>query len=547
MPEEADFVVVGGGSAGCVLANRLSADGRHRVVLLEAGPRDTSPWIHLPIGYGKTMWDKRVNWAFYTEPEPNMAGRRIYWPRGKVLGGSSSINGLIAIRGQAEDYDHWARLGNPGWSWSDVLPYFRKLESNIDLAEDQLHGAHGPVAISSIPGRHELIEAAIAAAGRLGIERTDDFNGRSQEGVGYYQLTTRNGLRMSAARAYLRPARKRSNLSIVTQAHATRVLWKARRAAGVRYRHRGLELELAARAGVVLAAGALQSPQLLMLSGIGPAGHLARHGIDVVADRPAVGANLQDHLQVRLIYRCSKPITTNDDLNSLLGRIGIGAQWLLMRGGPLAVGINQGGLFMRVLPESRTPDIQFHIAALSADMAGAKPHPFSGFTLSVCQLRPTSRGSVELASADPFAAPLIYANYLATDLDRRCVTAAIAFARKLAGTEPLKSYVAAELLPGPSAQSETELLELARNTGATIFHPSGTCAMGPGNDAVVDPRLRVRGVDRLWVVDCSIMPVLVSGNTNLPAIMIAEKASDMILEDLASHGRSAQSEPSMVA
>lgn len=539
--QEADFVVVGGGSAGCVLANRLSADGRHRVVLLEAGPRDTNPWIHLPIGYGKTMWNRKVNWAFYTEPDPNMAGRRIYWPRGKVLGGSSSINGLIAIRGQAEDYDQWEKAGCAGWAWNSVLPYFRKLENNPDHANDQSHGAHGPVAVSSIAAKHELIEAVIEAAERVGVPHTRDFNGTSQEGVGYYQLTTRNGLRLSAAKAYLKPARKRANLQILTGAHATRVIFDGKRAVGIRYRRGGRGREIRARQGVIVSAGALQSPQLLMLSGIGPAQHLKQFGIPVLVDRAAVGGNLQDHLQVRLIYRCTKAITTNDQLNSLLGRVGIALQWLFSRRGPLAVGINQGGLFTRVLPESTTPDIQFHIATLSADMAGAKPHPFSGFTLSVCQLRPSSRGSVKLASANPIDAPRIFSNYLDTELDRRCVTAAIAFARKLAATKPLADYVAEEILPGGAAITDADLLDFARNNGATIFHPSGTCRMGSDADAVVDPRLRVRGADRLWVVDCSVMPTLVSGNTNLPAIMIAEKASDMIKEDVGSTARTMQS------
>jgi choline dehydrogenase len=529
---ETDIVVVGSGSSGCVLANRLSEGGALSVTLLEAGPRDRNPWIHLPIGYGKTMWDKRVNWAFYTEPDPNMASRRIYWPRGKVLGGSSSINGLIAIRGQTEDYDHWEQLGNPGWSWSKVLPYFRKLESNRDQAEDQLHGAHGPITVSSIGRPHELMEAVIQAAERLGVPRSHDFNGRTQEGVGYYQLTTNNGLRMSAAKAYLKPARRRPNLSIVTDAHATRILWNWRRAAGVSYSKNGIEHAVTARAGVILSAGALQSPQLLMLSGVGPAEHLAEYGIDTLVDRPGVGGNLQDHLQIRLIYKCTKPITTNDELNSLFGRMRLGAEWFFKRSGPLAVGINQGGLFTRVLPESTTPDIQFHIATLSADMAGAKPHPFSGFTLSVCQLRPQSRGAVKLASANPLAAPLMFSNYLSTETDRRCVTRAMAFARKLARTNPLSRYVAEEVMPGSDARTDADLLQFAREHGATIFHPSGTCRMGSDADAVVDPRLRVRGVDRLWVVDCSVMPTLVSGNTNLPAIMIAEKASDLIKEDL---------------
>lgn len=527
-----DFVVVGAGSSGCAVAARLSESGRHSVLLLEAGPKDRSPWIHLPIGYGKTMWDKSVNWCFSTEPDLNMLGRKIYWPRGKTLGGSSSINGLIAIRGQREDYDHWAALGNDGWSFSDVLPYFIKLENNDLDINEQLHGRMGPVRVSSIIAEHELIEKVIGAAEALGVPRNHDFNGADQEGVGYYQLTTERGLRMSAAKAYLKPARGRTNLEVATGAQATAVLFEGKRASGVRYVVDGQQVEVDARRGVILSAGALQSPQLLMLSGIGSAQELAAHGIPIRVDRPAVGKNLQDHLQVRLIYRVKRPITTNDELNSLTGRIRIAMRWALSRTGPLAVGINQGGLFTAVLPGSKTPDIQFHIATLSADMAGAKPHPFSGCTLSVCQLRPESRGEVKLASADPLAAPLMYANYLSTETDRRCVTAAVAFARKLARTEPFAGELAEEILPGAPAQSDADLLHFAREYGATIFHPSGTCRMGGDTDSVVDPRLRVRGVNDLWVVDCSIMPTLVSGNTNLPAIMIAEKAADLIKEDV---------------
>lgn len=527
----ADFIVVGAGSSGCAVAARLSENGRFRVVLLEAGPRDWNPWIHLPIGYGKTMWDKKVNWAFSTEPEPNMHGREIYWPRGKALGGSSSINGLIAIRGQPEDYDNWEKLGAHGWSWGNVLPYFRRIESNPDFADDQLHGAHGPVSVSSIGATHELIEAAIAAAEKLGVPRNADFNGARQEGVGYYQLTTHKGLRTSAAKAYLKPARGRANLEIVTDAQATALMIENGRAVGVRYRRKGADMDMRAARGVVLSAGALQSPQLLMLSGIGPAAHLREKGVNVVADRAEVGRNLQDHLQFRLIYRATKPITTNDELRSLAGRIRIGAQWLFTRSGPLAIGINQGGLFTRVMPGAQTPDIQFHIATLSADMAGAKPHPFSGFTLSVCQLRPESRGHIELGSGDALAAPKIFANYLDAEVDRACAVRAISFARKLAETEPLKSLVAEEIKPGATTRSDAQILDFARENGATIFHPSGTCRMGDDEASVVDPRLKVRGVDALWVADCSVMPRLVSGNTNLPAIMIGERAAEMILAD----------------
>jgi choline dehydrogenase len=531
---EFDFVVVGGGSSGSVLANRLTENGRYCVALVEAGPADRNFWIHLPIGYAKTMWDPRVNWCFYTEPDPNMDGRRLYWPRGRVLGGSSSINGLIAIRGQPEDYDAWRASGNPGWGWDDVLPYFIKLENNHGLSgEDQLHGHDGPLNISSIATRHELIEALIASAEALDVPRTDDFNGLDQEGAGYYQLTTHKGWRVSAATAYLKPAKRRSNLAIITGAHVTRLRFDGRRVTGVEYKSGDGVHMIRARRGVIVSAGAVQSPQLLMLSGIGPAEHLRQHGIEVLADHQGVGRNLQDHLQIRLIYRCTRPITTNDALRSLRGRLCMGVEWLLFRRGPLAIGINQGGLFTKVLPRSRTPDIQFHIATLSADMAGGKVHDFSGFTLSVCQLRPESSGSITLGSCDPLAPPMIHANYLAAEADRRCAVAGVRFARRLAETQPLKDYVAGEELPGPGVVSDTDVLSFVRSHGATIFHPSGTCKMGPSEDktAVVDQRLRVRGIDGLWVADCSIMPKLISGNTNIPAIMIGEKASDMIRED----------------
>ena len=528
---EFDFVVVGAGSAGCVLANRLSADGRHSVAVLEAGPRDSSFWIYLPIGYGRTMWDPVVNWKFETEPEPNMGGRKIYWPRGRVLGGSSSINGLIVIRGQPEDYDQWARNGASGWSWNDVRPYFIKLERNPDLAGDQMHGDSGPLSVSSIGRRDELIEAFIAAGEANGVKRTADFNGRSQEGGGYFQLTTRNGWRMSAAEAYLRPAEKRANLGVFTDAQVLRILFEGKRAVGVACRIGTTTRIIKARHGVILSAGAIQSPQLLLLSGIGPAKHLQEHGVPVLIDRPAVGQNLQDHLQFRLIYKCTKPITTNDTLRSLWGRARLGLEWLLFRTGALAVGINQGGMFARLMADAKTPDIQFHVATLSADMAGGKVHDFSGFTLSVCQLRPESRGSITLASSDSMARPRIHANYLATATDRDYAVESIRFARKLASTPPLSDLVAAEVTPGPEAGADDEILDFARRNGATIFHPAGTCRMGSDEEAVLDPRLRVRGVDGLWVVDCSIMPTLISGNTNIPAMMIAEKAADMILED----------------
>ncbi len=530
MIEEYDYIVVGAGSAGCVLAGRLSEDPSLRVLLLEAGPVDRSPWIHLPIGYGKTMWSPRVNWCFETDPDPNMNGRRIYWPRGKTLGGSSSINGLIYIRGQQQDYDHWAELGNAGWGHADVLPYFIRSEGN-ERGANTWHGGDGPLKVSDIQAGDELIEAFIAAAGQTGVPRTDDFNGAAQEGAGYYQLTTWKGMRCSAARAYLRPARRRPNLRIETAAHATRIDLEGRCATGVRYLKGGTVRRARARAEVLLAAGAIQSPQLLQLSGIGPPALLQRFGIPVVHASTGVGENLQDHLQIRLIHECTRPITTNDQLNSLFGQARIGLQWLLRRTGPLAIGINQGGCFMRALPDAPTPDIQFHVATLSADMAGGKVHPFSGFTMSVCQLRPEARGHVRIRSTDPFAAPEMQPNYLSTELDRTVTVAAVKAARAMAAAPAMRPYVKREVKPGPELASDADLLEFCRNTGATIFHPSGTCKMGVDALAVLDERLRVRGVERLRVVDCSAMPTLVSGNTHAPVVMMAEKAVDMIRAD----------------
>ena len=525
-----DFVVIGAGSAGCVLANRLTEDGKRTVLLLEAGPEDRYPWIHIPIGYGKTMFHKKYNWGFQTDPEPNMANRRMYWPRGRGLGGSSSINGLIYVRGQPEDYDRWAALGNAGWSWKDVRPFFIKSEHNSRGASEH-HGAEGPQWCSDIQPRHELMDAIIRAGEELGVPRNDDFNGARQDGVGYYQLFTCRGWRCSSAVGYLRPARKRANLAVRTNAHATRVLFEGTRAVGVEFRHRGKTHRVRAAREVILSAGAIQSPHLLQISGVGPARPLQALGIPVVAELPGVGENLQDHLQIRLIYKVAKPITTNDQLASVFGKARIGLEWLLHKRGPLAVGINQGGLFTRLLPEARTPDIQFHFATVSADVAGGAPHPWSGCTFSVCQLRPESRGSIRAMSPDALQAPSIKANYLDAELDRRYAVESLRYARRLASTQALKPYLREEYRPGPAATSDADLLQFAREYAQTIFHPSGTCKMGSDPMSVVDSRLRVRGVAGLRVVDCSIMPTLVSGNTHAPAVMIGEKASAMILED----------------
>lgn len=530
---EYDYIIIGAGSAGCVLAHRLSADPANRVLLLEAGPPDRYPWIHVPIGYAKTMFNPRYNWCFETEPDPGMNNRRIYWPRGKVLGGSSAINGLIYIRGQAADYDDWARQGNPGWSYADILPYFIRSERN-QRGAGAYHGAGGMQGVSDVGEPHELAEAFIDACAQAGIPRNDDFNGERQEGAGYYQLTTWRGRRCSSAVGYLRPARGRSNLDVQTGALVHRLIVEDRTVQGVEYARGGTRARARARAEVILSAGAIGSPQVLMLSGIGDPEELARHGIEVVHANPAVGRNLQDHLQIRLIHECNRPITTNDDLKSLYRKAKMGLRYVLARSGPLAIGINQAGAFTATGVDTGRPDepdIQFHFAALSADMPGAPLHEFSGFTSSVCQLRPTSRGVVRLKSADPNEAPAMHPNYLATEFDQRSVVEALRIARRVADAPAMQRYIRREHAPGADIESDDELLEFARDTGVTIFHPSCTCRMGNDDNSVVDHRLRVRGMDRLRVVDCSIMPSLVSGNTHAPAVMIAEKASDMILED----------------
>jgi choline dehydrogenase len=524
-----DYLIVGGGSSGSVLANRLSENPENSVCLIEAGPRDWSPWIHLPIGYAKTMWDPKVNWKFQTEPDPGMNNRQVYWPRGKTLGGSSSINGLIFIRGQKEDYDGWRDLGNQGWGWDDVLPYFKKAEGNDRLGEP-LHSQSGPLKASSIPKKHPLVEAFKKSANALGVPSTEDFNNLTQEGVGYYQLTTHKGFRCSTAVAYLKPAKKRPNLQIWTNSQVCKVIFENKKAVGIELIQDGIKKIVRANKEVILSAGAIQSPQILQLSGVGPAKLLQEFNIPLVHDLPGVGENLQDHLQYRLIYELNQPISTNDQLSSWFGQLKMGLDWLLFRGGPLSIGINQGGLFTKVMGNSKTPDIQFHMATLSAEMAGGKVHPFSGFTMSVCQLRPESRGHVRIQSSDPLVPPKMFANYLATENDRSTSIEAVKYARKLSQTEPLRSLIVREVKPN-NPKTDEEILEFCRNNGATIFHPTGTCQMGPDSNpmAVLDSSLRVRGVQNLRVVDCSAMPTLPSGNTNWPAVMLAERAADLIL------------------
>ncbi|HEV7821154.1 MAG TPA: GMC family oxidoreductase N-terminal domain-containing protein, partial [Burkholderiales bacterium] len=468
----------------------------------------------------------------YTEPEAAMNDRKVYWPRGRGLGGSSSINGLIYVRGQPQDYDQWAALGNPGWAWQDVLPYFIKCEGNSRGAS-AWHGGDGPLACSDIRERHPLMDAIIDGAQELGVPRNDDFNGEQQEGAGYYQLFTRNGWRCSTAVGYLKPALKRANLRVETDAHATGLIMEGTRVTGVCYRQHGREHAAHAAREVLLTAGSLQTPQLLQLSGIGSGSFLQAQGVPVVHDLPGVGENLQDHLQVRLMFKVKRPITINDDLRSLRGRCRMGWQWATKRSGPLAIGINYGGMFARALPDAATPDIQFHFAALSAELAGAPTHPWSGCTFSVCQLRPGSRGTVMIQSRDPLAAPALRANYLSTETDCRTMVEGVKVARRLAQTRALAGLIGDEYRPGDGVRSDDEVLEFVRNFGATIFHPVGTCRMGTDGHAVVDAQLKVHGVADLRVVDASIMPTLISGNTNAPVVMIAEKAADMILADAA--------------
>ena len=524
-----DYIIVGAGSAGCVLADRLTASGRHKVLLLEAGGHDRHFWIHVPLGYGKLFQDARVNWMYQTEPEPELNGRQVIAPRGKVLGGSSSINGLLYVRGQAQDFDHWRQLGNTGWSFEDVLPYFRKAEHQ-QRGASALHGTGGPLCVSDVKP-HPLCEAFIEAAEQAGFPRNNDFNGPDQEGAGYYQLTARNGRRCSTARGYLKPARRRPNLVVQSNALATRILFERRRAIGIEYRQNGVLRRARANGEVILAGGAFNSPQLLQLSGVGPAELLRKHGIDVVADMPGVGNDLQDHFQVRFNYRCTLPITINDMMARFHRRAGAAIRYALFRDGPLSIGAGYAGGFFKTDPRLPTPDVQIHFILFSADNIGQKLHPFPGFLASVCQLRPHSRGYVHIKSADPAAPPAIHMRYLSERFDQDVIIAGMKLTRRIMGQPAIARYIAEELIPGKQNQSDAELLACAREKGTTVFHPTSTCRMGPDPEAVVDERLRVKGFDGLRVIDASIMPTVVSGNTNAAVIMIAEKGATMLLDD----------------
>jgi choline dehydrogenase len=489
---EADFVVVGAGSAGCAVAARLSEDPATRVLLLEAGGEDRNRWIHIPVGFGKTFAAPSVNWCYETEPDPGAGNRRVFWPRGKVLGGSSSINGMVYIRGQAEDFDHWRQLGNTGWSFDDVLPYFKRAEHQTR----DVHGTDGPLCVSDVPDRHPICEAFIKSAMELGFRRNDDFNGASQDGAGYHQTTTRKGRRCSTAVGYLRPAMQRPNLRVMTQALTEKIVFEDRRATGVAFRQDGRIITARAGREVILCGGAVNSPQLLMLSGIGPREHLAELGIPVLHHLPGVGQSLQDHYSAPIKLKCLMPITVNDVMQSNTRKLKVGVQYMLFKSGPLAMASSPAALFARTRPELASPDIKCSISPFSADRPQDGLHPWSGFTLIAYQLRPESRGQIKLKTAEPADPPAVHPK------------------------------------PGSTVQTDEQLLDFARRRGGTVYHPTSTCKMGSDPMAVVDPELRVHGVGGLRVADASIMPTVVSGNTNAATIMIGERAADLARQNL---------------
>ena len=531
--ETFDYIVTGAGSAGCAVAARLSESGRHSVLLLEAGGRDTNPWIHIPMGFYKVFANPRVNWMYESEPEEKLDGRTLYQPRGKVLGGTSSINGMVYMRGNAADYDEWRQRGCEGWDYDSVLPYFKKAEDQ-QRGADEYHGVGGPLRVSDQPRRFELADRMVEAAIQAGLPANDDFNGARQEGAGYFQSTTAKSRRWSTATAYLRPARNRANLVVRTNALATRILIEGGNAVGVTYLRNGTEHSARARGEVVVSGGVFNSPQLLQLSGIGPGALLQEMGIPVVHDMPAVGRHLQDHFFVRMAWRCTRRVTMNELANSMPRRTWAMAQYVLFKSGPLAANGVIAGAFARSDPRLERPDLQFNFTPWSyatRDRRGAFPHPFPGFSLSAVHLRPDARGSVSLRSPDPLMPPAIRFNFLQTPYDLQALTAGMRLARRFTEQSALAPYVAEEIVPGPSVATDAEFEANIRQTASSNLHPVGTCRMGPEGDTVVDARLRVHGLGRLRVADAAIMPTVPAGNTNAPSIMIGEKAAEMILHD----------------
>jgi choline dehydrogenase-like flavoprotein len=529
-----DYVIIGGGSAGCVLANRLSKDPRNSVCLLEAGGKDNWIWFHIPVGYLFAIGNPRSDWMFKTESEPGLNNRILNYPRGKVLGGSSAINAMIYMRGQREDYDRWRQMGLDGWGWDDVKPIFRKHLDHY-MGEGEHHGAGGEWRVEAPRMRWELLDAFIEAAVEAGIPRVEDFNTGSNEGISYFHVNQKNGRRWSAARGFLKPALSRPNLKVETHAHATRILFEGKRAVGVEFRQHGQLRRVLANQEVVLSAGAVASPQLLQLSGIGDGSLLQQHGIDVVHHLPGVGENLQDHLQLRPIYRVQGVRTLNEDYRSLVRRGHMALEYALFRRGPLTMAPSQLGAFTRSSAAYETPNLQFHIQPLSLDKFGEDPHPFPAFTASVCNLRPSSRGSVRIRGNEPADPPTIRLNSLSTMEDQQVAVDALRLVRRVVSMPSLQKYHPQEYKPGPDLTTDDELLQGARDIGTTIFHPVGTAKMGIDGDplAVTDSRLRVRGVEGLRVIDASVMPTITSGNTNSPTLMIADKGAAMILEDRA--------------